>query len=168
MGGSASELCYSCAMRRVDPELTRNARNLRLNSTKAERLLWLRLRQYRPRFTRQLVIRPYIVDLACRNAKLVVELDGGQHAELTAAYDQQRTDFLEQEGWTVLRLWNCDVEDNPDGAAEHVLRRCADLLGSTHPQPLPSREGRQRRPRSRKSPTSAQVRQKVSESASDP
>jgi very-short-patch-repair endonuclease len=55
-------------MRRVDEILTRHARELRNNSTKAERLIWLRLRQYRPRFTRQLVVGPYIVDLACREA----------------------------------------------------------------------------------------------------
>ena len=127
---------------------TQNARDLRNNSTKAERLLWLRLRQYRPRFTRQLVIGSYIVDLACREAKLAVELDGGQHAEATASYDKRRTNYLEAQGWTVLRLWNNDVEANPDGAAEFVLGQCAQRLGgATHPQPLPCREGRKRRPR---------------------
>ncbi|WP_309660823.1 DUF559 domain-containing protein [Sphingomonas sp.] len=134
-------------MKRVDPELTRRARELRNNSTKAERLLWLRLRQYRPRFTRQLVVGPYIVDLACREAKLAVELDGSQHID-AAPYDQRRTDFLETEGWAVLRLWNNAVIENPDGAAELVLVRCAERLGgATHPQPLPSREGRKRKSR---------------------
>ena len=149
MGASASEPCYATIMRRIDPRLTGNARALRNNSTRAERLLWLRLRQFRPRFTRQLVIAPYIVDMACREAKLAIELDGGQHAERTADYDCRRTDFLEGLGWLVVRLWNSDVEANPDGAAEFVLKRCAERLGSTHPQPLPSREGRNRRPRSR-------------------
>jgi very-short-patch-repair endonuclease len=135
-------------MRRIDPRLTQNARELRNGSTKAERLLWLRLRQYRPRFTRQLVVGPYIVDLACREARLAVELDGGQHAEQTADYDGRRTSFLEEQGWMVVRLWNSEVVGNPDGAAEMVLQRCAERLGSTHPQPLPSREGRERRPRS--------------------
>ena len=135
-------------MWRVDPKLTRNARDLRSNSTKAERLLWLRLRRYRPRFTRQLVIGPYIVDLACRAAKLAVELDGGQHAQATVGYDKRRTEYLEAQGWAVVRLWNSEVEDNPDGAGEFVLGRCAERLGgATHPQPLPSREGRKRRPR---------------------
>jgi very-short-patch-repair endonuclease len=147
VGASASELCYRRAMRRIDPTLTRHARDLRNASTQAERLLWLRLRQYRPRFTRQLVIAPYIVDLACRAAKLAVEVDGGQHAEATAAYDRRRTTFLQSQGWVVLRLWNSEVLDNPDGAAELILRRCGELLGSTHPRPLPSREGRIRRPR---------------------
>ena len=136
-------------MRRVDPRLTENARALRHNSTRAERLLWLRLRQLRPRFTRQLVIGPYIVDLACREAKLAIELDGGQHAECTSDYDRRRTEFLEQRGWAVLRLWNNEVEQNPDKAAEFVLLACATRLGSTRPQPLPSREGRLRTPRTR-------------------
>jgi very-short-patch-repair endonuclease len=124
-------------MKRIDPRLTENARNLRNNSTKAERLLWLRLRQYRPRFTRQLVLGPYIVDLACREAKLAIEVDGGQHAEARASYDFKRTAFLEGQGWAVVRLWNNEVEQNPDGAAELVLHRCAERLdGATHPQPL--------------------------------
>ena len=149
MGGERSELCYSGGMKRIPEELTANARELRNNSTRAERLLWLRLRQYRPRFTRQLVIKPYILDLACRQAKLAVELDGSQHAE-TIDYDTRRPAFLEREGWAVLRLWNNEVEENPDGAAELVLIRCAERpVGATHPQPLPSREGRERRPRLR-------------------
>ena len=136
-------------MKRVPEYLTANARELRYNSTKAERLLWLRLRQYRPRFTRQLVIEPFIVDLACRQAKLAIELDGGQHAD-AVDYDNKRTRFLESQGWAVVRLWNNEVEANPDGAAEFVLMKCSERLGgATHPQPLPSREGRIRRPRLR-------------------
>src|SRR5690348_8527235 len=99
-------------MRRIDPRLTQNARALRNGSTEAERLLWLRLRQYRPRFTRQLVVGPYIVDIACRQAQVAVELDGGQHAERTVHYDDRRTAFLENQGWTVLRLWNNEVVSN--------------------------------------------------------
>ena len=139
-------------MKRVDERLTANARDLRNNATKAERLLWRRLSIYRPRFTRQLVVGPYIVDLACREARVAIELDGSQHFE-AATYDARRTHFLEQEGWSVIRLWNNDVLANPDGAVEHILQRCAERLGSTHPQPLPSREGRIRRPRSRRMET---------------
>ena len=151
MGASASEPCYAPPMRRIDSHLTKNARKLRNASTKAERLLWLRLRLYRPRFTRQLVIDPYIVDLACREAKLAIELDGGQHVE-AVDYDTRRTRFLEAEGWAVLRLWNNEVLENPDTAAEFILHRCAERLEGTHPQPLPSREGRKRRPRVPKTP----------------
>ena len=105
MGGERSELCYGCVMKRIPDQLTSFARELRNSSTRAERLLWVRLRQYRPRFTRQLVIEPFIVDLACREAKLAIELDGSQHAE-TVGYDARRTAFLEGQGWAVIRLWN--------------------------------------------------------------
>jgi len=149
VGGERSELCYAGEMRRVPEQFTRNARELRNNATKAERLLWVRLRRYRPRFTRQLVIEPYIIDLACRELKLAIELDGSQHAE-AVEYDGRRTSYLESLGWIVLRLWNNEVVENPDGAAEFVLARCQERLGgATHPQPLPFREGRVRRPRLR-------------------
>ena len=84
-------------MTRVNELLTTNARDLRNNATKAERLLWRRLSAYRPRFTRQLVIGLYIVDFACREAKLAIELDGSQHID-AAAYDERRTFYLEQDG----------------------------------------------------------------------
>jgi very-short-patch-repair endonuclease len=136
-------------MKRIPEDLTTHARELRNNSTKEERLLWLRLRQYRPRFTRQLVIKPFIVDLACREAKLAIELDGSQHAE-AVGYDARRTELLERQGWAIVRLWNSEVKANPVGAAEFVLARCTERLdGVTHPQPLPSREGRIRRRRLR-------------------
>ncbi|HEX8262974.1 MAG TPA: DUF559 domain-containing protein [Allosphingosinicella sp.] len=90
-------------------------------------------------------IGPYIADLACRRAKLVVEIDGSQH--IGSRRDDVRTRFLEAAGWTVIRFWNSDVGTNPDGVAEAILQRAAECLGGTHPQPLPSREGRQRRRR---------------------
>ncbi|HEU0309727.1 MAG TPA: DUF559 domain-containing protein [Sphingomicrobium sp.] len=139
-------------MTRIPEQLTSYARELRNSSTKAERLLWVRLRQYRPRFTRQLVIEPFIVDLACREARLAIELDGSQHAD-AVDYDAGRTAFLESQGWAVVRLWNSEVEGNPDGAAEFILTRCTERLdGVTHPRPLPSREGRKRRSRLRSDP----------------
>ena len=134
-------------MDRVDPEMTRRARALRTNATKAERALWRLLSRYRPKFTRQLVVGPFILDLACREAKLAVEVDGGQHAESDA--DVRRTRWLEAEGWTVVRYWNSDVADNAEGVVEAILVKAAECLGGTHPQPLPSREGRVRRPRLR-------------------
>lgn len=124
--------------------MTERARALRTGATEAERALWRLLSPYRPRFTRQLVVGTYIIDLACRSAKLAVELDGGQHAERTE-YDASRTAWLEAQGWRVLRLWNSDVLSNPEGAAEFVLAQAAECLGGTHPQPLPSREGGSRR-----------------------
>ena len=131
--------------RRVPLRLTARARDLRTNATPQERTLWRLLSRYRPKFTRQLPIGPYIADLACREAKLVVEIDGSQHVD--SATDETRTAYLVSEGWTVIRFWNSDVDSNPDGVAEAILLSAAECLGGTHPQPLPSREGRTRRPR---------------------
>ena len=134
----ASEASFAtlAQMKRISGQFTSYARELRNSSTKAERLLWLRLRQYRPRFTRQLVIEPFIVDLACREAKLAIELDGSQHAQ-ALGYDARRTAFLEGQGWAVVRLWNNEVEANPDGAALNALP----ALPTPNPS-LPGRGGR--------------------------
>ena len=131
--------------------MTERARRLRRESTPAERKLWRLLSRYRPAFTRQLVVGNYIIDLACREAKLAIELDGSQHLD-QQHYDAKRTTFLESKGWRVIRLWNGDVMSNPEGAAQTVLAHVAECLGDTHPQPLPCREGRIRRPRSRSTP----------------
>ena len=133
--------------RRIDPELTRRARELRNNPTPAELAIWHRVCRYRPAFTRQLVVPPFIIDLACRKARLGIEFDGSQHLDTVPA-DAQRTAYLERKGWRIIRLWNAEVLANPDGAAEYILSEAAECLGGTHPQPLPSREGRRRMPRS--------------------
>ena len=71
----------SVELPRVPPRLTSNARTLRNNATDVERRMWRILSVHRPRFTRQHVVGPYILDLACRGAKLAVEFDGGHHWE---------------------------------------------------------------------------------------
>jgi very-short-patch-repair endonuclease len=128
-------------MKRVAPEMTNRARALRNGATDAERVLWRLLSAYCPRFTRQLVVGPYILDLACRQARLAVELDRSQHLD-RAGYDDARTQWLASQGWNVLRLWNSEVLANPEGCARHILSQAAECLGGTHPQPLPCREGR--------------------------
>ena len=139
--GARSALCYGWTMsRRVKVAVTERARSLRSNATREERKIWELLACYRPKFTRQLPLGPYIVDFACRQARLVVEIDGGQHAE--SKRDAVRDQWLCDRGWTVLRIWNSDVRENPRGACEAILARAAECLGGTHPQPLPSREGR--------------------------
>ena len=80
------------------------ARTLRRTATDAERALWRSLSGLRPRFTRQYPIGPYVTDFACRRAPLIVEVDGGQHAE--SRYDSRRADDLTASGWPVLRYWN--------------------------------------------------------------
>lgn len=78
---------------------------------------------------------PYIVDFFCSSAGLVIELDGsGHHGR--AETDAQRTSFLHKTGNRVLRIWNNDVTDNPEGVIEHIL----DALLTPHPGPLPRGE----------------------------
>ncbi|HMJ93114.1 MAG TPA: endonuclease domain-containing protein [Allosphingosinicella sp.] len=127
--------------------LKKRARDLRNNSTDAEQRLWGELRQFRPRFTRQFVIGNAIADFACRKAKLVIELDGGQHSDSDA--DARRTETLQKLGWQVMRFWNHDVLENTDGVMETVVAAVATRLPEgAHPRPLPEiREGRIRQER---------------------
>jgi very-short-patch-repair endonuclease len=111
------------------------ARDLRRRQTDAEHRLWARLRDRRllgVKFSRQVPIGPYIVDFCCRELKLIVELDGGQHA-IQGAYDAERTAFLERLGHSVLRFWDNDVLRNTEG----VLIRIVEAL-ATRPSPRPS------------------------------
>lgn len=87
------------------------ARRLRRDKTDAERLLWSRLRDRRLRgfkFRRQVPIEGCVVDFACVDAKLVIELDGGQHNEMRAK-DAVRTETIERTGYALIRFWNHDV-----------------------------------------------------------
>lgn len=80
----------------------------------------------------------YIVDIACRSAKLGVELDGGHHA-LQVEADEARSRYLAAQGWTILRFWNNEVLENAEGVVEVILTAVAQA--ATHPRPLPFREG---------------------------
>ena len=145
MGALSARLLYGGTMsRRVPFVSTKRARELRNGATNHERKLWVMISRLRPKFTRQLPIGPYFADFACRQARLIVELDGSQHAE--SYRDQQRDAYLAKEGWTILRIWNNDLDDNPAGVFDAIVQRAAECLDGTHPQPLPSREGRPRRP----------------------
>lgn len=74
-------------------------------------------------FRRQLPVAGYIVDFACPSHKIIVELDGFQHAgDAAAAYDQQRTHTFEELGWTVLRFWNEDILRDIDNVCLHIIR----------------------------------------------
>ena len=93
---------------------TERSRELRLNATDAERKLWsnLRARQVAGvRFNRQYPIGPFICDFVARSRGLVIEIDGGQHAQ-AATYDARRTCYIEERGYRVLRFWNNDVLTN--------------------------------------------------------
>ena len=98
--------------------------------TDAELRLWLRLRceqRERFHFRRQIPIGPYIVDFVCFKAKLVVEVDGGQHATVTAE-DARRTRWLESQGFRVLRFWNSEVLAELDSVLEEIGKTLADPL----------------------------------------
>ena len=101
------------------------ARNLRKAETVAEQKLWEALRGRRlggAKFVRQLPIGPYIADFACREAKLIVEVDGSTHSEAhELVHDAVRTQFLIGQGWRVIRCWNQDVFENQDGICETIL-----------------------------------------------
>ncbi len=98
------------------------ARALRKNMTKEERHLWYDfLRSYPVRFSRQKILGKYIVDFYCAKAKLVVELDGGQHyEELEILKDQERTDFLEGYDLKIIRIPNNEVNRNFEGVCIYI------------------------------------------------
>lgn len=97
------------------------SQNLRTNLTDAEQKIWHHLRQRQInnlKFRRQQIIGNTIVDFACLEKRLIIEIDGGQHNEIT---DRKRTEFLENEGYKILRFWNNDVLTNIDGVLEKIL-----------------------------------------------
>ena len=123
------------------------AGELRNNATDVERLLWRHLRNSQVegvKFRRQQAIEDYIVDFVSFAPKLVVELDGGQHA-LGRERDRRRDECLRKNGFAVLRFWNNEVIENIGGVLEVIRRQC---LGEVSPgcplphPPAPSREGR--------------------------
>jgi very-short-patch-repair endonuclease len=98
------------------------ARRLRRDMTEAERRLWSRLRSrqlHGMRFRRQVPIEGFIADFACIEAKLVVEVDGGQHAETVVA-DRLRSDAIASAGFLVIRFWNSDVMANIEGVIDRI------------------------------------------------
>ena len=116
---------------------TLRVQELRANATEAERRLWRRLSARQcagAKFSRQMPIGAYICDFLCRELRLVIEVDGGQHAE--SKRDAVRTRYLQQEGYRVIRFWNDDVLSNTDG----VVMTIADLIRSAVPTPNPSRK----------------------------
>ncbi len=121
------------------------ARAMRKEPTEAERKLWWHLRHRLPgsnaHFRRQVRIGRYIVDFASHRANLVIEIDGGQHAEQAAA-DAERTRFIEAEGYRVIRFWNNEVLTNIDGVLEAI--QCA-LATTPTPDPSPQGGGERRR-----------------------
>ena len=105
--------------------------------TDAERRVWNMLKSgdlAEFRFRRQVPIGPFIADFASHSARLIVEVDGGQH-DPASAEEIRRTAFLNSEGYRVVRVWNNDALANPEGVYEVILLE----VGSPPPNPPPSR-----------------------------
>ena len=116
--------------------LLKNAKALRSNMTDAERKLWYHLRAHRfmgRKFKRQKPLGNYVVDFVCMEEQLIIELDGGQHAD-AVEYDRQRDTWLRSQGYTVLRFWNNEMLSEP----ESVLERIRVALSVECPLPSPS------------------------------
>lgn len=118
------------------------ARVLRKNSTEAEKVLWGQLRFWQVdgyKFRRQQPLDKYIVDFICFEKRLIIELDGGQHAE-QLRYDSERDGWLRDQGFFVLRFWNNDVLQNLSSVKDVILSK----LESTpflNPSPQGGRRG---------------------------
>ena len=122
--------------RRIPPITTARARRLRSDMTDVERKLWNAMRGKQLegcRFRRQHPIGAYVADFACVERMLVIELDGGQHQD-QEAYDEDRSRYLNQQGWQIVRFWNNEVLENLDGVLEVIVKE----LQSASPQHIPS------------------------------
>jgi very-short-patch-repair endonuclease len=120
-------------MRSADIIRTGVARRLRRDSTSAESRLWNGLRSRAidgHKFVRQQPISRYVVDFICRERRLVIELDGGQHADNPR--DLIRDQWLREHNYRVLRFWNNDVMSNMDGVLETIAES---LRAETPPHP---------------------------------
>jgi very-short-patch-repair endonuclease len=134
---------------------TARSRALRHAMTDAEKVLWRALKRipvYGSHFRRQVPIGPYVADFACLKARLIVELDGGHHSrDDTQAKDAIRSQWLEREGYRVIRFWNSELNENIAGVLDTIY---AALYGSPqseavalptpprpHGRPSPSRGG---------------------------
>ncbi|MBI1884165.1 MAG: endonuclease domain-containing protein [Chlamydiae bacterium] len=104
-------------------ELRDRARKLRHHLTEAEKYLWYSLQacQLGVKFRRQAVIGRYIVDFACFERKLIIEVDGGQHAQNQD--DKERDEGLRKEGFEILRFWNHEVLKNRNGTLERIVEQ---------------------------------------------
>ena len=116
--------------RKYNKRLIPLARTLRRNMTREEKHLWYDfLRNHPARFTRQKVLGKYIADFYSSRAKLVIELDGTQHFEPDACeYDKQRTEFIEEYGITVYRVWNWELNTNFDGVCLGIQEFVEDII----------------------------------------
>ncbi len=143
---SGEQRIWASRDRGVVPVNKIHARAMRSAPTKAEQKLWWHLRHQlatpASHFRRQVHLGHYIVDFASHGLKIVIEIDGGQHA-VQSRRDAQRTKFLESEGYRVLRFWNNEVLGNIDGVLEVIQNF---ILATPTPTPPHKGEGKERAP----------------------
>jgi very-short-patch-repair endonuclease len=109
---------------RTGPAARDDARRLRKDMTEAEQRLWYRIRNRQlsdHQFRKQVPLGPYIADFCCLKERLVIELDGGQHAEITE-HELKRRAWMEANSYRVLRFWNNEVFENIEGVLETIVR----------------------------------------------
>ena len=119
-------------------QLRTRARQLRQNSTDVEKLLWRRIRMWQldgHKFRRQQPLGKYIVDFVCLEKRLIVELDGGQHAGRIDS-DSDRDDWLRSQGFIILRFWNHEVLENTQSVVEKIYKT---LKSTPLPHSFPAR-----------------------------
>ena len=119
----------------------RRAQHMRRAPTDAERKLWWVLRSMKPlgiHFRRQAPIGEFIADFAWHEGRLVIEVDGSQHAEVRVSYDDRRSRWLQSQGYRVLRFWNNDVLKTPRAVGEAILAAARE---QEDPTPDPSPQG---------------------------
>lgn len=118
-------------MKFTPKRLINNARNLRRDMTKPERIIWRKLREFPPEyklsFRRQHPVPPYILDFACIKIKLVIEIDGDSH-DLQQQYDKKRDNDLSSLGYRTLRFTNEEIMNNADSVIETILREVNTIL----------------------------------------
>ena len=123
-------------------DIRQKAKQLRSNSTDAERNLWAHIRNRRLegwKFRRQLPVGQYIVDFACPELRLIIEIDGGQHAE-QVIYDLNRTKILQSKGYQVVRYWNNEVLGNIEGVIEALTLTLSQRERELSPSPSGERD----------------------------
>jgi very-short-patch-repair endonuclease len=115
------------------------ARALRRSETDAERKLWRLLHSRRlegAKFRRNHPIGPFFTDFCCLKSRLIVEVDGGQHAdEDQATYDRRRTEYLRSRGFLVMRFWNEEVLKEPGRVVERIYEALASDDSEAEPSP---------------------------------
>ncbi|PHS23981.1 MAG: hypothetical protein COA84_10220 [Robiginitomaculum sp.] len=126
-------------MREAETKSRKQAKHLRAEMTRAETILWTRLKGrnlHGYRFHRQRPIGPYIVDFACKTRRLVIEVDGATHStDMEVKHDLRRTAFLEDKGWQVLRVSNLDIYESLNGVLEAIASKLPPPSASPPPPP---------------------------------